>query len=812
LFVLTLLLARPCAAQPARFVKEFHGIQPCKSTLDDVQANARWAKPVAVKELDTTTLQLSFAIAPWRDVQAIVRGDVVRAIDLIPPSEYRPEDLVQPFDLGRLQPAATLPSGADLPAASGETVTYQIAEKAYAVLFVKTADGKAVVERVRLFAPTTGPDLLLPGDGPAQPKPLAGPNDTHRQAVRTAASVLPRRHVSRHPLDDEIARRTWQNYLDKFDYNKLMLTQQDVSAWEARVPQIDEDLNRGELGLFWEAAQRAKVRADQERRLVAQLLRGPVDFRQEEVYHRDGSRIAFAANDADLRERWRLRIKFLLLMHRASGADDFEARVRIWRSLLSSWTDLLEMDDEDVLQYAVDSLARAFDPHSSYMSDKQHQKYLADLQQRLVGVGASLQDQNSYVTVMSLLDGSPAERGGLRAGDRILAVADGDEGLWRNAVGEPLAKTIDRIRGADQTVVRLRILSAGETASKVVRLVRAPIQNSSVQSALLAGPQVGDGRPEKIGYINLTQFYRAATPAGGTPAPSSSGDVRQALENFSQQQAHAVVLDLRSNTGGLLSEVGALAELFAGPGPVMQLRATDGTVSPHNAEGQAAWAGPLILLANERTGGGGEMLLAALMDRGRALVLGATQTEGSGTTRQLWELGRFVRQEPLPKLGVVQITENLAYRINGDSFQQAGVRPHLLLPPQRPTQSVLSYTFARDLPFALKFDRTNPLTFSQNEKYAVSTELRLWLQERSSQRVGKSPELREVDQMWKRLAASDNGNVVPLQEDEFAAWSRAFSGQDDSPLVPGTRSVRFDHQLREALAITLDYLDRMKGP
>jgi carboxyl-terminal processing protease len=468
------------------------------------------------------------------------------------------------------------------------------------------------------------------------------------------------------------------------------------------------------------------------------------------------------------------------------------------------------LDDAGVLQYAIDSLAGAFDPHSTYMSASQQESFQVELGQRLFGIGASLQDQAGYLTVAMVVGDSPAEKGGLRVGDRILAIAEGEDGLWRNAVGEPLAKCVARIRGPDQSVVRLRMLRAGETASQAVRLVRAPIQFSSLQSALLAASLVDAQRPEKIGYISLPNFYRAAAPADGPPPASSSRDVRQAIENFSGQQAQAIVLDLRSNTGGVLAEVGALTELFAGPGPVLQLRAGDGNVNTISSSEQAAWTGPLVVLADERTGGGGEMLLAALMDRERALVLGDPQTEGNGTSRQGWELASFLRQDPPPKLGTVYITETVTFRINGESIQQAGVRPHVLLPPSRPNRFSLDYVAARDLPNALKFDRINPAAFRRDEKYAVSRDLRLWLRERIAERMANSPQYQATWQARERLAASDGGKIIPLHEDEFAAWQASFGAVEDAPPVPGTRSVRLDYRLREGLASTLDYLDWLK--
>lgn len=803
------LAAGPLPAdEPTRFVKELHGIQPGRSTLDDLQAHPRWGTPARVRHVDALTMELSYAMPPWRDARVITRGDVVRAIDLLPPGRYEPVELVEPFELGALKETSALPPGADLPVGTTDKVGYMDADRAYVVLLTREDGGKRVVERIRLYMPGSGPDLVLPGEAPAAMAELTGPTDTMRLAVKTAASVFPARHISRHPLDDEIGRRAWQWFLESLDPGKLLLTRSDLERWESHVLQVDDTLLSGELALFWEAAGIARQRAARTIGLVAELLREPVDFRRDEVFRRDQARAAFALTDADLRERWRQSLKFQLLFHRAAGADEYEARLRVWRAAQADLGQLLELDDDGVLERVIQGLARAYDPYSSYLTAKAQERAVDHLRGNLVGIGAQLGNQLGYHTVEFTLEGSPAEQAGLQPGDRLLAVAQGDQGLWRSVVGMPTGPVIQRIRGTGGTVVRLKVLAPDATTTRTVRLIRAPIQQASTQGTVLAAPILGEGRREKIGYINLPRFYRA-TAMGGDPSnpASSSRDVRELLNHFVGQRVDAVVLDVRANVGGVLGEVDALAEMFNGSGPVRQWRTAEGKTGVQTVAGAAVWTGPLVVVTDADAGSGGEILVAALADRNRALVVGAAQTLGNGSIRNLYRLEQFLRAEPPPALGSIWITELLVYRITGDAVQQAGVRSHIVL-PQPHTLASLDRQHARDLPSALRFDRVPPVADAQPLQYAVSPDLRRWLQQRSNERLAADPlSLRPPESQ----SVSDLASVVPLHEDDFRGWYDHFYRRTATEIVPGTRNVRLDRELREVLSLTLDYVERLKG-
>lgn len=797
------------AAEPTRFVKELHGIQPGSATLDDLQASEKWGAPARTRHLDPLTMELTYVMPPWRNVLVIVRGDVVRAIDLLPPGGFEPHELIEAFELGALQLARELPPGADLPVSTTENVTYHVSDRTYVVVLARAEGGRSSVERIRLYLPGSGPDLILPGEEALDMAPLKGPTDTARLAAKTAASVLPVRHISRHPLDDEIGQRTWTLYLASLDPGKLIFTRADVDRWQSQTLQADDDLKRGELARFWDAAAIARQRAAERLRLVAELLREPVDFQQDEMYRRDQTRDAYASTDADLRERWRQFIKFQLLIHRSADADEYETRLRVWRTQRAEMSALTELDDDGVLQLTVRALANAYDPSSNYRSVKEQEKLLADLRAALVGIGAGLRSQMGYPTVDFTVEDSPAGRAGLQPGDRVLSVAQGDQGLWRNAVGEPLAKVIQQIRGATDSVVQLRVLPRGMAATRVVRLVRAPIQFTPVQGAVLTPPTIGEGRAEKLGYIKLPQFYLAAAIGGDKSNPaSSSRDVRQLLSDFASRHVDAVVLDLRSNTGGVLSELDALTGLFTGPGPVRQWRLADGKTGIQNANEAAVWTGPLVVLTDSDTGSGGEILAAALADRNRALVVGAAQTVGNGTMRNFYPLEQFQQAESPPPLGSIEISEISVYRINGESLQQAGVRPHIVLPPSQISFSLFGQKQDRDLPQALKFDRIAPVADRQPHQYAISPELRRWLQQRTNERQATSAEFRAAAETW---TASRQADVVPLHEEDFRIWYDSFHPPTEVEILPGTRNVRFDHHLREALSITLDYLEHLKG-
>jgi len=330
------------------------------------------------------------------------------------------------------------------------------------------------------------------------------------------------------------------------------------------------------------------------------------------------------------------------------------------------------------------------------------------------GIGASLQLIDDYVTIVNILPGGPAAAdGSIKPNDRITAVGQGDEGTLTDVVGWRLDDVVQLIRGPIDTVVRLQILPAGAAPGApetVVELVRnkVTLEAQAARKALRTTTR-GD-EAVHVGVIDVPSFYQdyQARVAGESDYRSTTRDVRRLIEELKSEGIEALVIDLRNNGGGHLSEATGLVGLFIEDGPVVQLRETGGRIEVlDDPEPGLAWDGPLVVLVNRASASASEIFAGAIQDYGRGLVVGQ-QTYGKGSVQNLYPLDRYALG---PKSGFGQLTVTIGkyYRVTGDSTQHRGVSPDIELPSLISTADVGEST--RDS--ALPWDRIRPADFSR---------------------------------------------------------------------------------------------------
>ncbi len=679
---------------------------------------------------------------------------------------------------------------------------------------VKTPQPTRAPPRPRGAVPTSNPverpSLVAPAEPVEISSALVGQTDHSREVVKAVAEVLPRLHLSRHPVDDEIGRRTIRVFIDRLDPDKLFFNQADVDGFLAQGSAMSDGLRRGDLPQAYEIFRRFLRRLGERVALAQQLLDTQHDFTiDEELLLRDPSS-QWPTDQPTALETWRKWIKYHMLTHRAVGADWAEARSRTARTIRDLVQRMQRVSDNDLQNSLLDALAGAYDPHSSYMSQKSFDEFNAALKQQMVGVGAVLAEADGYVTVQNLIPGGPADRQGrMKPGDRIVGVGEGPDGSIEDVVGRPLAEVVGMIRGPEGTVVRLRVIPQGEFEAQVYSAKRDRVDLTTLGTAVLTGDQVRASETAKIGYVYLPTFYTdlAAQRAGREDYRSSARDLRPKLEEFRKRGVHVVVLDARNNNGGGLQESIDTTSLFIGGAPVMQQRNREGEIAQlANERATLAWGGPLVVLTDRVTAGGAEILAAAIHDYRRGLVVGDSSTFGVGTIADLFDVARVLdRPAPAGSLGYLRVTAAKFYRVNGQSTQRRGVVPDIVLPSpaaDAPPGEALK-------PFSLMGDAIDPLQFS-DFGYDTPPELLQTLRQRSEQR-------RREDAYFRRLAAqltqarrSHTGTVIPLSERAFLA-PRTPRGQDSNRTtnkVPGIPAAVLDEYLVEVLAIALDYAAR----
>jgi carboxyl-terminal processing protease len=404
----------------------------------------------------------------------------------------------------------------------------------------------------------------------------------------------------------------------------------------------------------------------------------------------------------------------------------------------------------------------------------------------------------------------------LKVKDTIVSVGQGTEGEMVDVVDMNLSDVVKLIRGQRGTIVRLGVKPEGETATKIYDVTRDRIElaDSVARSEIVESGQKPDGSPMKVGVINLPSFYMdmSGARAGKDDFRSTTRDVQKILAEFKEKGVDVVAMDLRQNGGGSLREAVNLTGLFIETGPVVMVKGFDGEVeelTDHDAE--MAWSGPLVVLTSKFSASASEIFAGAIQDYHRGLILGDKQTHGKGTVQQLLDLGQQIFRVPnAPKLGALKITIQQFYRPSGDSTQNRGVVADVELP------SLTSHLDVgeSDLDFALAFDQVKAVPFK--DYGMVDNNVLGFLRKQSVDRIAKSEDFKKVEKNISRYEEQKEKKSVTLNEKKFMEEraeldaERANAETEEELNDPDQPVVKQDFYFKEAMAVTLDYLDALR--
>ena len=433
-----------------------------------------------------------------------------------------------------------------------------------------------------------------------------------------------------------------------------------------------------------------------------------MDFTIDEYIELDREEAPYAASVAALDEVWRLRIKNSVLSLKLTGDSNDEIREKLSKRYRSRLGQILKTNDKDIFQTYLSNVAKAADPHTAYFSPRDSENFNMGLSLSLQGIGAQLTTEEEYTKVVELIKGGPAERGEeLKQGDRIIAIGQGVDGELQDVVGMRLDDVVAQIRGEKGTVVRLNVISAdavSETSAKVVRITRdtVKLEDQSAKKEVIDLSYLGNDY--KIGVIDLPTFYFdfEASARGEEDFKSSTRDVRVLLDELLEENVDAVIVDLRNNGGGSLSEANQLVGLFIETGATVQIRYSgirNGfTRSFGDNNPEIAYDGPLAVLVNRTSASASEIFAGAIQDYQRGIVLGG-QTFGKGTVQEIIPMD----------YGQVKLTRSKFYRISGASTQHRGVIPDIAFPDFYDAYDNIGES---NLDGALPWDTVRPLEYN----------------------------------------------------------------------------------------------------
>jgi carboxyl-terminal processing protease len=611
-----------------------------------------------------------------------------------------------------------------------------------------------------LLAVTAGL-LLIPAPLPAEPK-----LDTQKDPLvsRMVCEFLRRGHLSRPEIGDEISRRLFRRFIKDLDAGKLYFLKSDIDEFKKEETDLDDQLLKGDLGFAYKVYERLVQRMEERQKLIKELVAADHDYTVKEYLDTDFDKMEPPANDDEVRERWRKRIKADLLQQRVGQkpVPEAEAKDKVltrYRSVLKRYK---QMDNADLLELYLYHLTTSVDPHSTYMSPNTLDDFSIAMRLNLDGIGAVLKSENGQTIVEEVVPGgAAAKEGHLKVGDKIVGVAQ-EDGKFTDVVDMKLREVVKLIRGKRGTKVHLKVVTAGKLDPDTIDLTRQKIELKSQEARgdVVEQGKKADGSPYRIGVLDLPSFY-AGGDEGKDDAKSATADVRKILKEFNRKHIDGLVLDLRRNGGGALSEALSLTGLFIDQGPVVQVKGSAGKVfQKDDPEKGTDYDGPMIVLVSRFSASASEILAGALQDYGRALIVG-DPTHGKGTVQAVIDLGDRLGIDPPPKLGALKLTIQQFYRVNGDSTQARGVVPDVVLP----SLAEQIGTAEKDLDFALGFDRVKPAEHEQLK--LVPEEVKEALKERSARRVKESADFQRLAKDIALLKERKDRKKVPLNEKEL---------------------------------------------
>ena len=547
--------------------------------------------------------------------------------------------------------------------------------------------------------------------------PNDDPSAKYQKILQNVGIVLEQGHYNPKKIDDKFSQEVLKKFEEDLDPDKYIFLQKDIDAFKKYENRIDDEIHGAPIQSFYAVSDTYLKRIDEVAASYKEILKHPFDFTKDESLQTDGDKRNYPNSIAERNDYGRKRLKYLVLVRyvdlleerdssankdTASKADSTLQReaIAIVARQMDRYFETLKNHNstDDLFSSFVNAITSSMDPHTTYFAPVDKRSFDEMLSGTFYGIGAQLQEKDGKITIASLITGMPAWKSGeITPGDEIMKVGEG-AATPVDVTGYAVTDAVKLIRGEKRgSEVRLTLKKADGTV-KVVPIIRDKISldDTFARSAVI------NNNGHKIGYIYLPEFYADFDDPNGR---RSATDVAKEVEKLKAAHVEGIVMDLRGNGGGSLTDVVDMVGLFIKDGPVVQVKGREGAASIlPDKDKEVLYAGPLAVMVDELSASASEIFAAAIQDYHRGIIIGSSSTYGKGTVQRSVSLDPQSENpffnHPSEGLGDVKLTFRKFYRINGGATQLRGVVPDIIIPDRLENAKLRE----KDNPDALHWD------------------------------------------------------------------------------------------------------------
>lgn len=513
-------------------------------------------------------------------------------------------------------------------------------------------------------------------------------------SVKNTLSYL---HYSPKPINDAYSKDVYKHYFELVDPGKRYFVQSDMDEFAKHETKLDDYINQGDLTFYKLTIDRLYQRVDEIDKITQEIFSKPINLNEDESLTLEPKLKKVPANKQEQYTEWKKFIKYNILQEiesmNSKEEDQKEKKDSVQKYNLKDTIKYQPLNPDQKLKKATDEVkdlvketftrfkkrkkmdwftvymnayTEVFDPHTNYYSPKDKDDFDTQFKGKVIGIGAIIQEKKGYLYLGALTIGAPAWKSKqLSEGDKILKVKSKPKEDAVNVVGMLSDEAVRLIRGEKGTPVTLTVQKKDGT-TKDVTMIREEV---AIEDTFARSIVVNSTNGKKYGFINLPSFNADFEDEKGRNA---SDDIKSEIIKLKAQGIEGIVLDLRNNGGGSLTEVGDIMGLFMNAGPYVQVKDGNGKIQTlKNKQETPVWTGPLVIMQNELSASASEILAGVMQDYGRAVIVGSPQSFGKGTVQTFVDLNRFLNTED--DFGSLKLTIQKFYRITGESNQRKGI-------------------------------------------------------------------------------------------------------------------------------------------